>query len=99
MDKRPMQIELLWAVAKQFDYDPDRGLLTHRKTGQSVKPNNAGFCYCRFRFGSKSLQMRSSKVAFFKFYGYLPANKVVEHANGDRSDCRIKNLKLVDKAS
>lgn len=75
------------------------GRLIYSKTGRTC--DNAiqrGYRKVSIAWKPKNLQARAHRVIWFMFHGAIPEGMLVDHINGDRSDNRIENLRLVDHA-
>lgn len=94
---RPVDEEIL----RHFTYCPETGIFTRlpRFNGQAAKVGTLRTKttkgYIHFRW--KRLDYSAARVAF-KFMGTdVPNNMFVDHINGDRSDNRFSNLRIVSK--
>ena len=84
-----------------FDYNPETGIFTRKvKTSNSVKVGDIagsdnGNRYIKFCVNSK-LQF-AHRMAWLYVYGLIPEGNI-DHINGNPSDNRISNLRLVNQS-
>jgi hypothetical protein len=86
-------------IKDYISYDPETGVCVWKKTtNQSIRVGDIvggtqtnGYRVVRFR---KELY-KLHRVIWFLYHGEQPGDKEVDHINGDRSDNRISNLRLV----
>ena len=71
-----------------WQYDPDTGALTNKRTGRKAEAQNDGYVV----LSVKSRSVAAHRAAFFLMLGRWPAG-VVDHVNGDRADNRWTNLR------
>ena len=73
------------------------GRLVYSKTGRTCDNSiQRGYRKVNIAWKPKNLQARAHRVIWFMFYGEIPEGMLVDHINGDRSDNRIENLRLVN---
>ena len=73
------------------------GRLISNKTGRPCDTAiQRGYRKVSIYYKPKNLQARAHRVVWFLHNGAIPEDKLVDHINGDRSDNRIENLRLVD---
>jgi len=80
--------ELLKLCNERFNYDPEIGFFTWRKSGKK-----AG-CSGKNRYNRLSIKgkpYKASRIAFLMYHGYLP--EVIDHINRNTKDDRIFNLR------
>ena len=88
--KLPDRLELL----NHFVVDID-GNLTLRKSGKKVGwKDKRGYCHVRF----KKVTYKMHRIIYKMWHGVDPGNKLVDHRDGDPSNNRISNLRLVRHA-
>ena len=87
-------------IQRNYDYDPERGLLVNRKTGKTVKGIiKTGRNYRRFGF------RHQGKMKFLNYHwavwawhhGRLPTMQI-DHVNHDTFDNHIENLREVTQS-
>jgi hypothetical protein len=84
-----------------FDYNPETGIFTRKvKTSNSVKVGDIagsdnGNKYIKFCVNSK-LEF-AHRMAWLYVYGLIPKGNI-DHINGNPSDNRISNLRLVNQS-
>jgi len=75
-----------------YDYDPDTGRITRRKTGNVITgKNRAGYIKIQY----KKKNWYGHRVAWLLQTGAWPS-KQIDHINGDPSDNSFANLRDVD---
>ena len=74
----------------RFDYDPETGLFTHQGKPRGYLYKSG---YVMLRWG-RARQLRANRVAWYLHTGKDPAEHIVEHKNGNRSDNSFRNLRL-----
>lgn len=79
----------------RFHYDPDTGTFTRRSDGRvmGVKAGNYG----RIQIDLGDQMRYASRLAWLYVHGEWPANQV-DHINGDHTDNRIANLRVLSNA-
>lgn len=81
------------AFKQKLDYDPQTGQFTWKRGIRSVGGRPAGTLwkngYTRIRVAGKYVY--AHRLAFAFMHDYWPAE--VDHANGDRQDNRVQNLR------
>ncbi|HAK35511.1 MAG TPA: HNH endonuclease [Pantoea sp.] len=89
----------LEVVKKRLDFDPDTGMFRRRwangKVSEWFKGSKRSNGYRAVVVAGKS--MLAHRVAYAIFFGIYP-DGLIDHINGDRSDNRIGNLRVVDHA-
>jgi hypothetical protein len=95
------QVDAIRAV----HYEPDTGYFfwntredvgrwwNLRYSGKKVGGLDA-YGYLTTSIGGETIKLH--RLAWIYVHGYIPDNMEVDHVNGDRSDNRIKNLRLAD---
>jgi hypothetical protein len=86
-------------ILDYISYEPETGICRWKKrSANSVKvgdvtgsANTCGHLQIRFRKSSYLLH----RVAWYLHYGKDPGDMEIDHRNGNRSDNRISNLRLV----
>lgn len=73
------------------------GRLIYNKTGRPCDTAiQRGYRKVSIACKPKNLQARAHRVVWFLHNGVVPEGMLVDHINGDRSDNRIENLRLVN---
>lgn len=84
------------SLSKVLSYDPATGQI-RRKIGEHVKPKPVGSLVRGYLviyvYGQK---IYAHRIAWAMHYGEWP-HSILDHANGERSDNRITNLRLATK--
>jgi hypothetical protein len=87
---------------KEFlDYNPATGVFTWKKEPPyQYKIKGGQKAGCLNSNGYRQIQFMRNQVvahrlAYYMHYGVGPLEKLVDHINGDKTDNRIKNLRLV----
>lgn len=79
-----------------FDYNPETGILTRRRTGRVVSGTNGGSGgYLTVNVLGSPMYIH--RVAFAIVNGRLPAGEV-DHVNGVKTDNRIANLRVASRS-
>ena len=85
-------------LKQHFNYDPETGWFTwaspgrkKRRSGIAGGVNSDG--YIVLSVDGKSV--RAHRAAWVYVFGSIPNNFMIDHINGDRSDNRIRNLRVV----
>jgi|TARA_R110002020_G_scaffold425568_1_gene635007 hypothetical protein len=89
---------------KEFlHYNPDTGVITwikkpsnRVKVGQVAGVMNSGTYYIQIRF--KGISYLAHRLAYYMHHGVDPLENLVDHKYGDRSNNRIKDLRLASNA-
>lgn len=86
---------------KEFlDYNPDTGIFTWIKPRSGSRLNqvagNLHLGYIRITF--KYEHYRAHRLAYYMYYGIDPLEKLIDHIDGDKSNNKIKNLRLATKS-
>ena len=88
-------------VSEVFIYDPSTGVITWKiSSGKRAKRgkkaggiNNKGYVYIRY----DKQPYLGHRLAWFLFYKEWPEMEI-DHINGDRTDNRIENLRVVTRS-
>jgi len=88
---------------RKFRYKEETGELTwkepHRYAGKvagSKVESNGGYIYICTSINNKTKQLLAHRVVWFMHYGEpAPQDMQIDHINGDPSDNRISNLRVV----
>ena len=77
-----------------FDYDPLSGIFTRKSNGKKCTyVNGEGYVYIRV---GKKKRVLAHRLVWLYVNGSLPdKGYVIDHINGDRSDNRISNLRVL----
>jgi hypothetical protein len=86
-------------LKKNLIYNPETGLFVRLKQHGPTKKGPHGGCiephgYCTLRIDCKKYY--AHRLAWLYVYGKFP-NGQIDHENGNRSDNRIKNLRLANQ--
>lgn len=98
--ERPLTRELLLSF---YDYDPESGIFTHRadRAGREAqhRGRKAGSVGADgyTRLFVRNVRYPAHRLAWLASYGNLPVGEI-DHINGQRSDNRIANLRLVNRS-
>lgn len=85
-------------VSEEFRYDAETGKVYRlparkgRPANREVGATRKGRHYVRVRIGDEYVQLH--RLAWFLHHGSMPT-ALLDHINGDRSDNRMSNLRLV----
>lgn len=85
--------ELEEYVKLYFDYNPITGIIS-RKDRKKGLGHYDSYGYLKIKIKGKSFM--AHRIAWFLYYGEMP-QKEIDHINGDRSDNRISNLRVVSR--
>lgn len=90
-------LEAIEAARQWLSYDPSTGELRWVRPKRKVRVGSIAGSgrpdgYREIRIGARFL---SHRLAYMLIHGPIPDGMQVDHVNGDRSDCRIANLRLV----
>ena len=81
------------AIEKGYRYDENTGEIFGIKGGIIKGKNKNGSARITITHNSKSYSLSGDQFAWYFKYSEVP--KKIEHINGDNSDIRIMNLRLV----
>ena len=77
-------------LRKRYEYEPDTGRIYSRRTGRLLQSLDDG--YVVLNIGGAAY--RGHRVAWALYYGEWP-NGILDHEDRNRSNNRIKNLRIV----
>jgi hypothetical protein len=89
-------------IREYIDYNPETGecvwkrvlpMSNHTKAGDEAGSLDKVHGYYQLRFSGKLYRLH--RVVWYLHYGEQPGDKHIDHINGNRSDNRISNLRLV----
>lgn len=88
-------IEVYKALASRFTVDPETGIFTNIRTGNSRRnPHKDGGLFIETHVNGKRVRLKAHRLAWFIYYGEMPPT-LVDHINEDRADNRKCNLQLL----
>lgn len=86
-------------VVGKFIYDPETGEIRSRKFGKLLRGKDwAG--YIKLTMTSKdqkTIQLYGHRVAYFIHHGFIDPTLTIDHIDGNASNNRIANLRLVSQ--
>ena len=85
----PERLDLL----NRFEYDPDTGVITNRKTKTSGHTDSSGYIVVYIN----GTRFKAHRIIYKMFHGIDPKGKHIDHRDGDKSNNRIENLRCVQR--
>ena len=90
-------------LKEYLDYNPDTGILTwikkptnSVKVGQVAGGSKGSHGYIAIQF--KGQMYLAHRIAYYMYHGIDPLENLVDHEYGDRSNNKIKDLRLASNA-
>ncbi|MDA5337795.1 HNH endonuclease [Stenotrophomonas maltophilia] len=83
-----------------FNYDHDTGQLTFKISQGAKRAGTAAGCVGRNGYLLVRVDgnlYRAHRLIWSMYHGFDPGLSVIDHANGDRQDNSIRNLRLADQ--
>jgi hypothetical protein len=99
VQKNTKPLPPLDTIASVLSYDPDTGLLRWVKSTGKAKAGSVAGCEAQgyILIGIKGRLLKAHRLAWLLHHGREPAGDI-DHANGNRSDNRIENLREASHA-
>ena len=85
-------------IQQHFNYDPHTGWFTWKHSGRKRRTNGiaGGVVSTGYIFLSvNGNRFAAHRAAWVYVFGRIPNDMMIDHINGDRSDNRIRNLRVV----
>ena len=88
-----------WLPVKGFEnYEvSDQGRVRNKKANRLLKADSNGVICIRHKGKNKAVAVRKLVADAFLFNEYKFVNPLIRHKNGDRTDCRARNLYFAPK--